>query len=363
MKTLVIIPTYNEKDNISRLLQAIRKLKVADLEILIVDDSSPDGTGEMVQNEAQKSGAEVHLLTRRQKEGLGAAYAAGFQWSLGHHFDYVVSMDADFSHRPDDLLKLLSADINADIVIGSRYVPAGAIVGWDLKRQLNSRLANMLTRLMLGLAPKDVTAGFKRYSRRFLESLDYSNIIASGYAFQVEMIFQAVRRGFTVIEVPIVFVDRRAGRSKISGELKRSMSIVWRLFLRREGIRQFGKFMLVGAFCAVIDWAVFAVFHLPLKSRGQTGKQMAKAGSFVVSSAVNYFLNRTWTFRSTEKKMLSQALRFYLVASLGLILNNVIFYVITSPKLLGLHDFLGLFIATAIVALWNYYANRRWTFK
>lgn len=233
MKTLVIIPTYNEKENIENMLQVISNLPVPELSLLIVDDNSPDGTGEIVKKFAEHAKISITLLTRQQKEGLGKAYCAGFAWALAHNFEYVISMDADFSHDPLDIPRLINADKKTAVVLASRYIPGGKIIGWGWERKLNSLGANWFTRLALGLQPHDVTGGFKRYSRKFLESLDFTTIISSGYAFQVEMILHAKLHNFSVQEIPILFVDRRAGYSKISGELVRSARTVFRLMRRR----------------------------------------------------------------------------------------------------------------------------------
>ncbi len=363
MKILIIVPTYNEKETIGSLLQALRQLKRTDSEVLIVDDSSPDGTQEVVQSEAKKPGLPIYLLVGTSKQGLGRAYMSGFAWALKRDYDFVVSMDADFSHDPADLAQLLAQPAEIDIVIGSRYVPGGKIVGWNYKRQLNSRIANKITRLALGLKGRDVTAGFKRYSRRFLKSLDYEHIIASGYAFQVEMIYWAAQHKFTVTEVPITFVDRRVGESKISGELKRSAAIVWRLFINRRSVRQLGKFLVVGFFNAGLDWLIFFVLKLPLQPYGQAGKQLAKGGSFLVSGTSSYILNRRWTFRSTDARVARQATKFFIVAFIGLVLNNSIFYLVTSPTIFNQRDIVGLFLATALVTVWNFTLNKYWTFK
>jgi len=363
MKTLIIIPTYNEKGNIGQLLEQLRDLHRDGLEVLVVDDLSPDGTADIVRAESRKPGLSIHLLSRSKKEGLGKAYAAGFQWGLRHSYDFFISMDADLSHRPVDLPKLLDASLKVDVVIGSRYIPGGRVVGWNWKRQLNSRGANIITRMALGLQHKDVTAGFKRYTRKFVESLDFKHVISSGYAFQVEMIFQAEKNGFSIQEVPIVFVDRQIGHSKISGELRRSAKIVWRLFLRRQGLRQFVKFALVGLFNTGVDWVIFSILRVPLSGRGQWGRQLAKAGSFIVAATSSYILNRHWTFRSTDKQIARQAARFMAVSLIGLVANNAIFYVVTSPNLLRFPDIYGLIIATAGVTFWNFFANKRWTFS
>jgi dolichol-phosphate mannosyltransferase len=272
-------------------------------------------------------------------------------------------MDADFSHRPEDLPKLLDAPESVDVVIGSRYIPGGKILGWDIKRQINSRGAIFVARLLLGIKPKDATAGFKRYSRKFLKFITNHKLIASGYAFQVEMVLSAQQNGYHITEVPITFVDRTVGESKISGELMRSAKIVWRLFIQRQGIRQFVKFALVGLINTVIDWIIFFILKQPLSVHGQLGKQFAKAGSFIVSATSSYILNRRWTFRSDDKRVALQMIKFFIVASIGLVINNTIFYFMTAPRFLGLHDIWGLAFGTGLVMIWNFVFNKYWTFK
>ncbi len=363
MKTLIIIPTYNERENIANLIESIRNLKISNLEILVVDDSSPDGTGDIVTLESKKTGLAIHLLTQTTKGGLGKAYANGFQWALKHDYTHVISMDADFSHDPKYVPKMLKEDENIGIVIGSRYVKGGGITGWDTKRYLNSYGANFVTRIALGLNPKDVTAGYKRYTRKFLESIDYKNIIASGYAFQVEMIYKAQNKDFSVTEIPIVFADRRVGESKISGELKRSAKVVWELTKKREGVRQFIKFCIVGAINTIVDWVFYAFFKTSFKSSTQTLKQIAKAASFVIAATSSYLMNRKWTFRSTDSQILKQAIKFIAISVGGLIINNTVFYFITSPKFLHLADILGLLLGTAVATFWNFFGNKKWTFR
>lgn len=356
---LVVIPTYNEAENIQALIKAIFSF-APQVEILIVDDNSLDGTATIVK---KLHNSRTHLLQRSHKQGLGKAYLAGFDWALRHGYDFVVSMDADFSHRPEDLPKLLQADSKVDVVIGSRYVPGGKIVGWSASRFWNSYLANIATRWALGLKQKDVTAGFKRYSARFLRSLNFKNVISSGYAFQVEMIFNAEINHFKILELPITFVDRRVGQSKISGELARSAKIVWRLFLKRKAVAQFIKFAIVGLGNTILDWVLFSFIKIPVRNLGQNGKQLAKAGSFVIASSSSYYFNRRWTFRSNETRIARQATIFFLIAGVGLVINNGIFYLLTAKKYLNQSDFIGLVGATAIAMFWNFFANKFWTFK
>lgn len=364
-KYLVITPTYNEAENVEPFIAAV--LKCCPLvDILIVDDNSPDRTAVKVKKRKEKVKSwknRVHLLERPSKLGLGTAYCDGFSWALKNNYDFVISMDADFSHDPKDLPKLLNANPKTDIVTGSRYIRGGGIVGWRAKRYVNSYLANIVTRLMLGISVKDVTAGFKRYSKKAMEYLLSQKMVSSGYAFQVETIFLGKQAGLIMSEVPITFVDRRVGESKIAGELKKSVKIVWRLFIRRAGVRQFIKFIIVGAINTLLDWIAFFVIKTPLVSFGQLGKQAAKAGSFIVSGSSSYFMNRRWTFRSTDNRVTRQAAKFFIVAVAGLVFNNIIFFIVTAPNYLGWPDISGLMIATAIVMFWNFFINKWWTFK
>ena len=231
MKYLVVIPTYNEKENIEKIIPEVLA-QSQEIDVLVVDDTSPDKTYEIVRQIA-KENPRVHLLLRAKKEGLGKAYLAGFAWGLARQYNFFISMDADFSHQPKYLKNMVEAEPDIDVVTGSRYVDGGGVKGWGWKRQLNSRGANFFTRKALGLKTHDTTAGFKRYSRRFLESLNFKNFISSGYAFMVEMIMRAEQGKFNLSEFPIIFIDRRVGQSKIEGELKKSVKVVLKLAKKR----------------------------------------------------------------------------------------------------------------------------------
>lgn len=215
MKILVIIPTYNEKENISQILPAVLKAD-QDVELLVVDDSSPDGTGAVVQK-ITESEKRVHLLSREKKEGLGRAYLAGFSWALKANYDAVVEMDADFSHRPEDLLGLLK-DLRAgkDFVIGSRYVEGGSTLHWGLLRKIISKGGSLYARMILGFPVQDWTGGFNGWSRGTLEKIGLHRIQSNGYSFQIELKYRALRAGCQGREVPIIFEDRRVGKSKMS---------------------------------------------------------------------------------------------------------------------------------------------------
>jgi dolichol-phosphate mannosyltransferase len=214
-RVLIVLPTYNEIDNVTSILDRIRDA-VPQADVLVVDDGSPDGTAGRVQWIAKRMPG-LFLLERTSKDGLGAAYRAGFAWGIGHRYDVLVEMDADGSHRPEDLPRLLAAvDDGADLAIGSRYVAGGTIPNWKLSRRLLSRGGNIYASAMLGLGVHDATAGFRAYRVGLLERIDYANLRAGGYGFQIEGAWKAVRSGARVTEVPITFEDRLAGESKMS---------------------------------------------------------------------------------------------------------------------------------------------------
>ncbi|QTE27841.1 polyprenol monophosphomannose synthase [Pengzhenrongella sicca] len=215
--TVVIIPTYNERDALPVTLARLRAAVPA-ADVLVVDDDSPDGTGELADRCAADDVA-VHVLHRTGERGLGRAYVAGFRWALARGYDVVVEMDADGSHRAQDLPRLLAAVPGADLVLGSRWVPGGKVVNWPRRRMLLSRAGTTYTRLLLGLPLHDATGGFRAYDARALARLDLDAVASRGYCFQVDMAWRVVRAGGTVVEVPITFVEREQGTSKMSREI------------------------------------------------------------------------------------------------------------------------------------------------
>lgn len=361
MKPLIIIPTYNEIKNISQLIEEILKLNKG-FHILVVDDNSPDGTGNTV-DQLSKKYSQINVLHRKVKEGLGKAYIAGFKWALERDYTHIFSMDADFSHDPKYLPKMLDSATDNNVVIGSRYVKGGGIEGWQWPRYVNSWGANWFTRLILGIKPKDSTAGYKCYCRKFLQSLDLDQLISSGYAFQVEMLNEAQKKGFSFVEIPIIFVDRRAGESKISGELKRSAQIVFQLAWEREGLRQFIKFGIVGFSGTIIDLGFYNLFAIGLKSNIYFSRMI----SFTFAAVSNYLLNRVWTFRSKEKKVAKEFGQFFFVSVIGLLLNlGIMRLLISFTKNLHseiLQKNIPVLIAITVVLFWNFFANKYWTFK
>jgi dolichol-phosphate mannosyltransferase len=211
---LVIIPTYNESENIARIISRTRKA-VPEAHILIADDNSPDGTGKLA-DEIASADDHVHVMHRLGKEGLGAAYLAGFEWGLNAGYEVLVEMDADGSHQPEQLPELLTALANADLVLGSRWVKGGKVVNWPRSREVLSRGGNLWTRMMLGIPLRDATGGFRAFRRKTLLGLGLDNVASAGYCFQVDLAWRALKAGFRVVEVPITFIEREYGASKMS---------------------------------------------------------------------------------------------------------------------------------------------------
>jgi len=230
MKALIIVPTYNERENLEELVRRIFDQKLP-TEILVVDDNSPDGTGALADEIAARD-PRVHVMHRAGKMGLGSAYVAGFKWALARDYGAVFEMDADFSHNPDSLGDFLREIELADLVLGSRYLNGVTVVNWPLSRLILSYGANLYSRIITGMPVKDLTGGFKCFRRQVLEAIDLDRVRSDGYAFQIEINFKAWRKGFRIQEIPILFVDRRAGVSKMSRRIVREAAwMVWRLRL------------------------------------------------------------------------------------------------------------------------------------
>ncbi len=218
MERLVIIPTYNEKENIEKIIHAVFDLPI-EYHVLVIDDGSPDGTAAIVKRMQEEFPTRLFLVERSGKLGLGTAYIAGFKWAIEHKYDYIFEMDADFSHNPNDLLALYKAcaEDGADLAIGSRYITGVNVVNWPMGRVLMSYCASMYVRTVLGVDIRDTTAGFVCYRRQVLETMELDKIRFKGYAFQIEMKFTAYKCGFKITEVPIIFINRVLGTSKMSG--------------------------------------------------------------------------------------------------------------------------------------------------
>ena len=235
---VMVVPTYNEAENLEWIIGRLRRAEPA-VDVLVVDDGSPDGTGAIADRLAADD-AHIHVLHRTEKAGLGAAYLHGFRWALDAGYDVIGEMDADGSHQPEELHRLLEALRSADLVIGSRWVPGGSVVNWPLSREALSRGGNLYVRLLLGIKVRDATAGFRLFRRTTLDKIDLSTVQSTGYVFQTELVTRALRAGLTVAEVPVEFIERVRGASKMSGAVAaESMKRVtrWGLQQRREQLR------------------------------------------------------------------------------------------------------------------------------
>jgi dolichol-phosphate mannosyltransferase len=239
-KTLVIVPTYNERENLPKLAQRLTTLPVA-VDMLVVDDNSPDGTGQ-IADQLAAANPRIHVLHRAEKNGLGRAYCAGFQWALERDYEFIFEMDGDFSHNPDDIPAFLEAAQNADLVVGSRYKNGIRVINWPLKRLMLSMGAGKYVRIITGLPISDPTGGYKCFRRAALQSINLDAIRSNGYSFQIEMTHKIWRSGMKIVEVPIVFTDRFLGSSKMSAKIVReALWMVWRLLLQNKLRRSPGR--------------------------------------------------------------------------------------------------------------------------
>ncbi len=230
-KALVIIPTYNEAPNAERIITEVLQQSEI-VEVLIVDDNSPDGTADIVKK-MMETNPRIHILQRERKLGLGTAYVAGFKFAIKNKYDFIFEMDADFSHNPKEIPIILGKMEECDVLIGSRYIKGVNVVNWPMKRLILSYCANIYTRVITGMPIHDATAGFKCYKRKVLESIDLDSLRSNGYAFQIETNFIAWKKGFKLLEMPIVFVDRRVGVSKMNKKIVyEAVFMVWKLKLR-----------------------------------------------------------------------------------------------------------------------------------
>ena len=228
MKILIIIPTYNELENLPRLLTEVLS-KDNNIDMLFIDDNSPDGTAEFIENE-QKNNNRIHLIKRQSKQGLGTAYIVGFKFALQRDYEVIFEMDADFSHDPNEIPRFLEEIKNSDVVLGSRYKNGVNVINWPMRRLLLSWFANIYTRVITGMPLHDATGGFKCFKREVLEAIDLNRVKSNGYAFQIEMNFKAWKKGFNIKEIPIIFIDRVKGSSKMSKKIVReAVFMVWKL--------------------------------------------------------------------------------------------------------------------------------------
>lgn len=235
-QTLIIVPTYNERENLPRMVAKLLALPV-EVDVLVVDDNSPDGTGQLADGLAAAH-PQVNVLHRAQKDGLGRAYIAGFKWALARHYEFIFEMDCDFSHDPEEIPNFLRAAEHADLVLGSRYIGGVRVINWPLSRLMLSRFAGVYIKAVTGMPVFDPTGGYKCFRRHALQSLDLEAVRSRGYSFQIEMTHRLWRQGFKVQEVPIIFTDRKEGQSKMAGGIiDEAFWMVWKLWLQ-NGLRR-----------------------------------------------------------------------------------------------------------------------------
>lgn len=368
MKYLIVLPTYNEKENITKLLPKVLAVDER-IHVLIVDDNSPDGTGQLADTLSNQN-SRVEVIHRKGKLGLGSAYIAGFNYAIKNNYDLIFEMDADFSHDPKYLKKFISASNELDLVLGSRWVKGGGVVGWNWYRYMTSWGANLLTRILLSLKPKDVTTGYRCYKREVLERINLHGIVSSGYAFQEELIYRVQKAGFKIGEIPIIFVDRKIGQSKMTKkEIITSTKAIFKLFLKRKGVGQIVKFGIIGTSGTLIDFGLLNLFAIVFK----VNVYISAAISFIVAATNNFYWNKKWTFRgeAKSKKLHTQYVQYLVIALIGFMLNILILRLclpffsktlgkdIASPLVLNLSKI----IATFVVTTWNFLGSKKWVFK
>lgn len=363
MKTVIIVPTFNEHSNIAALISALldqfNRLQ-HDLHILVVDDDSPDGTADVVRG-LQTDNDKVHLLTGR-KAGLGVAYIRGMDHAINVlQADLVFEMDADFSHKPEDIPRLISEiEAGADFVIGSRYVPGGSVPKtWNLVRRLNSMWGNLAARYIAGIPQiRDCTAGFRAIRSSLLRRIDFNDLRVQGYAFQVALLHAAVEQGGKIREIPVNFIDRKKGESKLrfSDILEFALNVWW---IRLQSSRTFIKFAIVGTSGVLVNLGLFTLFLML-----EMNKYIASPIAIELSIIWNFLLNNYWTFRwrKTSSRTRIRGLKFNLVSilALGLSYGTFVILSIAFPDIMPqIHQLIGIVPATLV----NYFLNTYWTFR
>lgn len=365
--TLIVIPTYNERDNVSPIIERAHRAE-PEADVLVVDDNSPDGTGDLADRLAA-SDLRIHVLHRAGKEGLGAAYRAGFAWGLARDYDRLVEMDADGSHDPAHLPALLAALDDFDAALGSRWVPGGRTVGWPLRRRLLSRAGSAYARLMLGLRQRDVTGGYRAYRAEALRAIEPATITSRGYSFQIEMLWRAVSRGMRVTEVPITFAERVHGTSKMSGAIAaEAMRKVTVWGLQRPIVAQIVAFLAVGLVGVLVDLVSFNLLRATILAPAHVngGAILAKTISSTLAILTNWIGNRSWTFRARRRTDVArEGVEFFLASALGAVV--ALLTLGFSHYVLGLRapladnisaNLIGLALGSAV----RFVAYRKWVY-
>jgi len=360
MESIVIIATYNEKENIEKLAEEILQLK-EDIHIIIIDDNSPDGTGQLADELAYKY-IEIEVIHREKKLGLGSAYVQGFKHALEKRAKYIFTMDADFSHNPRSIPDFLSAIQDCDLVIGSRYLGGIRVLNWGFGRLIISKMATFYVKMTTGLPFTDITGGFNCYKRRLFESIALEKICSNGYSFQIEIKYKAYIKGFKIVEIPIVFEERRVGQSKLSKRIIwEAFWIVWRLqfeTLWEKFGSQFIKFTIVGTVGFLVNMAVFYITNRILN----LNYNFCAIISFLAAVSNNFFLNKIWTFKDFEKDRLFIKFFRYLVANiLGFGCNLLVLNILSRN--FGVDILFSQAVGVLIGMGVNFIGSKRWVFN
>lgn len=354
MNVVIVVPTYNERENLSQLLPQLLAYK--QVQVLVVDDNSPDGTAEVVRKSRSK---RVHLL-QGEKQGLGVAYRRGMQYALAElDAEVVVEMDADLSHDPTDLKRMFAAiDQGADFVIGSRYVQGGGITGWGPLRYLTSWGGNFVARLVAGLySVRDCTAGFRAIKRWVLEGVEWSSLSTKGYGFQIRLLYEAQRQGASIVELPVTFRDREVGSSKLGlGDVLEFFATAVQLGWWTYG--RLVRFLLVGASGFIVNWGLFAVLFVS----GVLVDWVIIALATEASILWNFFWNNRWTFKDRRSQSLAKRItRYHYTALGGLVLTYAVYYALTRP--LGVVELFAYPVAIVAATAWNFSLSYLWAWK
>ncbi len=358
MKTIIIIPTYNEVENIPELIAQLDAVGL-DLALLFVDDGSPDGTAELIKA-YQAQGRMIYLLERSGKQGLASAYLAGFKWAVEAGFEAILQMDADLSHQPKFLTEMLLRLENNDLVIGSRYTSGGGVANWSWSRRMLSRGGSLYSRLILRVPIRDLTGGYNLWRAELLQKMDLSSIKSTGYCFQIEMKQRAHEVGAQISEVPILFIERRLGLSKINRKI--ILEAIWRTWLIRvrsksmAKYKKFIKYSLVGATGMTLDVGIM----IALVELAHWQPLSASFVSFTVSVINNFIWNKLWTFRDSGKNYVKQFGQFVLTALVGLVIN---YFMMKWLLAVAVNYVIARFIVVAVIVLWNFFINSLWTFR
>jgi dolichol-phosphate mannosyltransferase len=333
MKALVCVPTYNEAENIADFIGAVFAAAPSSAEMLVIDDSSPDGTAAIAEALVPSYGGRLHILRRAEKQGLGPAYLAAFAWGRSRGYDAFLEMDADFSHNPEYIPAMLREIQTNDVVIGSRNIRGGGVEGWSAARNLISKGGSLYARAVLGCPIKDLTGGFTMWTAAALDAINLTTVIAKGYLFQVEMKYRAYTAGCRVKEIPIIFTDRKRGVSKMSKKIFAEALIgVWKIkknIARDTGADQFIKFAVTGGLGTITNLLIFFlcadIFHLP--------EIHVSIGCFIIAATQNYIINHRWSFKQNtvaEHLSAKKWLQFIGASLAGLTINITVMQMILT---------------------------------